>query len=75
MFDVLNKVGFEELPDETPEESLKGLAREIVVECDECGHITTTTHLFCGEFLPISMYCICCKKHVPAHAHYKESQK
>lgn len=72
MVDSLKSVGFEEVSDKTPEESINESFNKIIVECDLCGNTTETCHFFCGEFLPIFMYCIRCKKHVPAHAHYKD---
>ena len=72
MVDSRKKIGFEEVEEKTPEESLADDFRAIVVECDECGNTTTTSHFWCGEFLPISMFCVRCMKHVSAHSHYKD---
>lgn len=46
--------------------------RKIVVKCDECGNTTETSHFFCGEFLPISMYCVRCRKNTPCHSRYAD---
>ena len=75
VYDCLKEIGFEEVADKTPDEALQDDFREIVVECDECGNTTITSHFMCGEFLPISMFCVRCMKYVSAHAHYRENGK
>lgn len=48
------------------------LDRKIIVTCDYCGNTTETSHFWCGTFLPISTYCVVCRKYRPAHARYAE---
>lgn len=68
MVDSLKKIGFAEVEESDFDHDF----REIVVECEECGNTTTTSHFWCGEFLPISMFCVRCMKHVAAHSYYKD---
>ena len=70
MVDALKNIGFEPVEESDFDHDF----RELVVECDECGNTIITSHFWCGEFLPISMFCVRCMKHVAVHSHYKDRQ-